>query len=71
MTTTLPVIGDGVVSLGSHRITFPSSTVSADYEDISPLLDPLLKGIWGEKMYRITLTIKSQALKGTIRYEIK
>ncbi len=71
MTTTLPVIGDGVVSLGSHRITFPSSAVSADYEDISPLLDPLLKGIWGEKMYRITLTIKSQALKGTIRYEIK
>jgi hypothetical protein len=71
MTTTLPVIGNGIVSLGSHRITFPSSAVSAECEDISPLLDPLLKDIWGEKMYRITLTIKSQALKGTIRYEIK
>lgn len=71
MTTTTPVLDDGVVTLDRHRITFSPSTVRAEYEDISSLLDPLLQEIWGMKMYRIKLTIKSQAQKGTIKYVIK
>ncbi len=54
-----------------QRIQYDSRQLEATVEDISTLLDPLLQHIWGKKMYRIVLTVKSNALKGTIKYTIQ
>ena len=54
----------------SH-ISYDRSQLSATVEDISSTLDPLLQGMWGQQMYRVVLTVKSQQTKGTIRYSIR
>ena len=54
----------------SH-IHFDSSQIEASVEDISEKLDPLLQGMWGQQMYRIVLTIKSQKTNNRIKYTIQ
>ena len=53
------------------HIHYNTNEMSASIEDISNLLDPLLQGIWGQKMYRIVLTIKSTKTNNKIKYSIK
>jgi len=53
------------------HIRFDNAQLSASVEDISDKLDPLLQHIWGKRMYRIILTVKSTKTKGTIKYTIK
>ena len=53
----------------SH-IHYDTNQLSASVEDISNLLDPLLQGIWGSKMYRIILTAKSTKTNNKIKYSI-
>lgn len=60
----------GVIVLGNHRITYDSKQLSAQYEDISPLLDSVLRQMWGDHMYRIILTVKDNKLKGKLKYYI-
>lgn len=60
----------GVIVLGNHRITYDSKQLSAQYEDITPLLDSVLRQMWGDHMYRIILTVKDPTLKGKIKYSI-
>jgi len=62
---------EGVISLDCHRLVYNPRQLSASIEDISDKLDPLLQGIWGQKMYRIVLTIKSAALKNKLSYRIE
>ena len=45
--------------------------LSAEIEDISDKLDPILQGMWGNKMYRLVLTIRSSARKNKIKYTIR
>lgn len=71
MTTTEPVCGQGYVSIGSHRLSYDSRQLAAATEDVGSRLDPILRDIWGEKMYRIVLTVLSKERKGTIRYTIR
>ena len=54
-----------------RRIIYDSRQLEATVEDISNLLDPLLQRIWGKEMYRIILTVKSDATKGQIKYTIR
>ena len=54
----------------SH-IHYDAHQLSASVEDISHQLDPLLQGIWGSKMYRIILTVKSTKTSNKIRYSIQ
>ena len=54
-----------------HRIHYDANQLSASVEDISNKLDPLLQRIWGEKMYRIVLTVKSTKTKNKIKYTIR
>jgi len=54
-----------------QHIHFDADKLSASMEDISNQLDPLLQGMWGKRMYRIILTIKSTNINGSIRYTIK
>ena len=48
----------------------PLTKLTAQSEDISPLLDPVLQQMWSDHMYRIILTVKDQKLKGKIKYII-
>jgi len=70
MTTTTPIVGSGTVTLGNYTVSFDTKVLEAEVEDISEMLDSLLQGMWGEKMYRIVLTVKGNDTKGKIRYKI-
>ena len=54
-----------------QRIHFDANQLSATIEDISDKLDPLLQHMWGQKMYRIILTVKSTKTKNKIKYTIQ
>lgn len=54
-----------------QRIHFDANQLSATIEDISDQLDPLLQHMWGQKMYRIILTVKSAKTKNKIKYTIR
>lgn len=54
-----------------QRIHLDSNQLSATIEDISDKLDPLLLHMWGQKMYRIILTVKSAKTKNKIKYTIR
>jgi hypothetical protein len=62
--------GGGSVQLGHHQLVFDSRELSAETEDISHLLDPLLQHMWGQ-MYRIILTVKQTSTKNKIKYTIR
>ena len=53
------------------HIHFNANELTASIQDISNQLDPLLQGIWGDKMYRIVLTVKSTKTSNIIKYSIK
>ena len=72
MTVVEPTMGKpGRVTLGNCTIDYNPSQLEVTSENISHLLDPLLVGVWGKQMYRIVLTVKSDALKGTITYTVQ
>ena len=54
-----------------QRIHFDANQLSATIEDISDKLDPLLQHMWGPKMFRIILTVKSAKTKNKIKYTIR
>lgn len=53
------------------HIHYDENQLSATIEDISNLLDPLLQGMWGQKMYRVILSIKSTKTSNRIKYIIQ
>lgn len=53
------------------HIHFDASQLSASIEDISDHLDPLLQRVWGPKMYRIILSMKSTKTNNRIKYTIQ
>ena len=54
-----------------QRIHFDANQLSATIENVSDKLDPLLQHMWGQKMYRIILTVKSTKNKNKIIYTIR
>lgn len=62
--------GNGGTAGGVHRMVYDPSQLSVAVEDISEKLDTLLRGQWGESMYRIVMTVKSHGLKGRIKYKV-
>lgn len=54
-----------------QRIHFDANQLSTTIEDISDKLDPLLQHMWGQKMYRIILSVKSTKTKNKIKYTIQ
>ena len=74
LTTIKPVISQSVrhiVRLGEHSIQFDANQLEASIEDISDKLDPLLQQMWGQQMYRIILTTRSQKTRNKISYTIR
>lgn len=60
----------GVVKLGNHKIEFPANKAEAIVHDLSYKLDPVLRHMWGEEMYRICLTMKNETLSNTFAVKI-
>ena len=54
-----------------QHLRYDTSQFDATIEDISDKLDPVLKRMWGERMYRIILTVKSSKTKNKLRYTIQ
>ena len=71
--TTIPPVDTrpGILTLGHYALHYDARQLSAEVEDISPLLDPTLTSMWGTRMYRIVLTILSDQLSGTVTLTIK
>ena len=53
------------------RIHFDTNQLSATVEDISDKLDPVLRHMWGPKMFRMILTMKSSKTTNKIKYTIR
>lgn len=53
------------------HLHYDANQLSATIEDISNQLDPLLQSMWGPKMYRVILTIKSAKTNNRIKYTIQ
>lgn len=72
MTTVPPSAATpGVVRLGNHTIVYDRRQLSASVEDVSPLMDPSLRSMWGDSMYRIVLTLTEKRTKGRLSYTIR
>lgn len=54
-----------------QHLHYDASQLSATVEDISDKLDPLLLHMWGPKMYRVILTVKSTKTTNKIKYTIR
>ena len=54
-----------------QHIHYDANQLSATIEDVSDKLDPLLQHMWGPKMYRIILTVKSTKTTNQIKYTIR
>ena len=53
------------------HISYSTSQLEANIENISGQLDPILQGMWGKEMYRIILTVKSKKTKNQLKYTIR
>lgn len=54
-----------------QHLHYDKRQMDATIEDISSQLDPVLQKMWGPKMYRIILSIKSTKTKNCIKYTIR
>ena len=54
-----------------NHIHYDASQLEASVEDISDQLDPLLQGMWGQRMYRLILTVRSTKTRNKIQYIIR
>ena len=62
---------DGVITLGSHTLSYNAKQLSPQVEDLTSQLDPVLQQMWGIHLYRIKLTLCPDHLKQRIRYVIR
>ena len=61
----------GVITLGSHTLSYNTKQLSPQVEDLTSQLDPVLQQMWGTHLYRIKLTLCPDHLKQRIRYVIR
>lgn len=58
----------GRISLGSHAVLYNPAQLSVSIEPMEPLLDDKLRGVWGDDLYRIVMTVKGKDKRGKIRW---
>ena len=61
----------GVITLGSHTLSYSEKQLTPQVEDLTPRLDPVLQQMWGKHLYRIKMTLCPDHLKQRIRYVIR
>lgn len=72
MTTTYPELSkEGRLMIGQSVLDYNHDMMSVQIEDLSSLLDPLLKGLWGDHLYRIILKVNKAAKRVRVAYRIR
>lgn len=61
---------NGKSNLGTTMIKYPAKAVTVTTEDLSDRLDPVLKGMWGSTLYRITMQITSPATTNNLTWHL-
>ena len=61
----------GTVLLGSRRLCYDSRLLDVRVEDVSGLMDPVLRQMWGTGLHRIVMTVRTPRLKNTLKYTIQ
>lgn len=61
---------NGVITLGSHTLTFASAKANVSVEDISDKLDVVTHQMWGDHLYRIVLTLQGSSLNDSFSLTI-
>ena len=58
-----PVLDEqkGVISLGSCSLSYPKSKCDVDIQPLSDRLDPMLRSMWPEGLWRIVITSKNMS----------
>lgn len=65
------LMGNGIISIGNRSIVYNDSQLDIAIESVSDKLDPLLRRIWGNDMYRIVMTVKGNKLRDKIEYRVR
>lgn len=61
----------GRIRLGKHTISYPMGWMNAGMEDVSDKLDPVLKAMWGDHLYRIGIGLNNAKMSGKVTLKIK
>ena len=61
----------GIISLDNHTLAYDAKQLTPEVEDLTPLLDPVIREMWGPHLYRIVLTLSSNKLKQNIVIEVR
>ena len=67
-----PVLDEqkGVISLGSCIITYPKSKCDVDIQPLSDRLDPMLRSMWSDGLWRIVITSKNMSTNDILSFRI-
>ena len=61
----------GLITLGNRHMVYDSRRIEASVEDISPMTDALLQGVWGKQMFRIILTARQKTTVDRLTYSFR
>ena len=61
----------GIIKLGEHTIEYPSTLAEATSEEITLTNDRVMRRAWGEKLYRICLTMTHERLRNSFSVTIR
>ncbi len=65
------IASNGVVRLGNHSLEFTASQATSAVEEIDITNDPVQHEMWGDRLYRICLTLKGDKTSNSITIKIK
>ena len=67
-----PVLDEqkGVISLGSCILTYPKSKCDVDIQPLSDRLDPMLRSMWSDGLWRIVITSKNMSTNDILSFRI-
>ncbi|MDE5949154.1 MAG: heparinase II/III-family protein, partial [Prevotella sp.] len=61
----------GLITLGDRHMVYDARRLEASVEDISPMTDALLQGVWGKEMFRIVLTARQKTTADRLTYSFR
>lgn len=67
-----PVLDEqkGVISLGSCSLSYPKSKCDVDIQPLSDRLDPMLRSMWSDGLWRIVITSKNMSTNDILSFII-
>ncbi len=67
-----PVLDEqkGVISLGSCSLSYPKSKCDVDIQPLSDRLDPMLRSMWSDGLWRIVITSKSISTNDKLSFRL-